>query len=95
MCFSPDDTISIAHMNLSGLVHKKQVPAWGDIYIKLKYIYNKTDGKCTVDSAFGKIYQIFNKVLTQSSDFIRQHSERECATNINQSSIRIKLCFCI
>jgi hypothetical protein len=53
--FCPNGTISIAFFNIPGAVHDSQVAHWGRIYDKLEHIYNEIGGKCTVDSAFGKV----------------------------------------
>ena len=51
-CFCPDGSIPIAHMNLPGATHDSTIADWGNIYLKLEQVYNKTGGICCVDSAF-------------------------------------------
>jgi hypothetical protein len=58
-CFCPDGTIPIAFFNVPGSVHDSQVADWGNVYDKLEFVYQKTGGKCTVDSAFGRIQREF------------------------------------
>jgi hypothetical protein len=53
--FCPDGTIPIAFFNVPGSVHDSQVAHWGKVYDKLGGVYDETGGKCTVDSAFGKV----------------------------------------
>ena len=51
-CFCPDGTVPIAHMNLPGAMHDSTIADSGDIYNKLKKVYDKTGASCCVDSAF-------------------------------------------
>jgi hypothetical protein len=51
-CFCLDGSIPIAHMNLPGATHHSTIADWGNIYLKLEQVYNKTGGICCVDSAF-------------------------------------------
>jgi len=57
--FCPDGTIPIVFFNIPGSVHDSQVAHWGRVYDKLEAVYDKTGGKCTVDSAFGKVNRPF------------------------------------
>jgi hypothetical protein len=57
--FCPDGTIPIAFFNVPGSVHDSQVAYWGRVYDKLEAVYDETGGKCTVDSAFGKVSRPF------------------------------------
>jgi hypothetical protein len=57
--FCPDGTIPIAFFNVPESVHDSQVAHWGKVYDKLGAVYDKTGGKCTVDSAFGKVNRPF------------------------------------
>jgi len=66
--FCPDGTISIAFFNVPGAVHDSQVAHWGRIYDKLERVYNETGGKCTVDSAFGKVNRPF--LIKSSQDVL-------------------------
>jgi hypothetical protein len=63
--FCPDGTITIAFFDVPGAVHDSQVAHWGRIYDKLEHVYNETGGKCTVDSAFGKVNRPFLIKLSQ------------------------------
>jgi hypothetical protein len=49
-------------------MHDSQVAHWGRVYDKLGAVYDKTDGKCTVDSAFGKVNQPF--LIKSSQDYL-------------------------
>ena len=53
--FCPDGTIPIAFFYIPESVHDSQVAHWGKVYDKLGAVYDETGGKCTVDSAFGKV----------------------------------------
>jgi len=54
--FCPDGTIPIAFFfNVPGSVHDSQVAHWGGVCDKLGAMYDEIGGKCTVDSAFGKV----------------------------------------
>jgi len=66
--FCPDGTIPIAFFNVPGSVHDSQVTHWGRVYDKLGAVYNKTGGKCTVDSAFEKVNQPF--IIKSSHDYL-------------------------
>jgi hypothetical protein len=57
--FCPNRTIHIAFFNVPGLVHDCQAIQWGRVYDKIGAMYNETSGKCTVDSAFGKVNRPF------------------------------------
>ena len=52
--FCPAGTIVVATTNVPGCIHDSQVADWGNIYKKLSDVYEKTGGKCVVDSAFSK-----------------------------------------
>jgi hypothetical protein len=65
--FCPNRTIPFAFFNVPGSVHDIQVAYWGRIYKKLGTVYQETGGKCTVDSAFGKINRPF--LIKSSQDY--------------------------
>ena len=54
--FCPDGTIP------------SQVAHWGRVYDKLGAVYHDTGGKCTVDSAFGKVNRPF--LIKSSQDYL-------------------------
>jgi len=66
--FCPDGTIPIAFFNVPGSVHDSQVAHWGRVYDKLGAVYADTGGKCTVDSAFGKVNRPF--LIKSSQDYL-------------------------
>ena len=66
--FCPDGTIPIAFFNVPGSVHDSQVAHWGRVYDKLEAVYDETGGKCTVDSAFGKVNKPF--LIKSSQDYL-------------------------
>ena len=66
--FCPDGTIPIAFFNVPGSVHDSQVAHWGRVYDKLGAVYDETGGKCTVDSAFGKVNRPF--LIKSSQDYL-------------------------
>ena len=63
--FCPNETIPITFFNVPGSVHDSQVAHWGMVYDKLGAMYDETGGKCTVDSAFGKVNRPFLVKLSQ------------------------------
>ena len=56
LVFCPDGTIPIAAYNAPGSFHDSTIAEWGNIYEKLRDVYENTGtgGKCTVDSAFSQ-----------------------------------------
>ncbi len=54
-CFCPNGTIPNAFFNVPGYVHDSQVVEMGQIYWKLKKVYERTGGKCFVDLAFANV----------------------------------------
>jgi hypothetical protein len=52
LCFVPDGTIVIAFYNVPGCCHDSTVADWGNVYTKLEEVYDNTELKCVVDSAF-------------------------------------------
>ena len=55
--FSPaasSGTIVVACVNVPGTVHDSMVCYWGNIYDQLEIVYERTGGRCTVDSAFSE-----------------------------------------
>ena len=66
--FCPDGTIPIAFFNIPGSVHASQVAHWGRVYNKLGAVNDETGGKCTVDSAFGKVNRPF--LIKSSQDYL-------------------------
>ena len=54
-CCCPDGTIPIDFFNVPGSVHDSQVAELGRIYQKLEQVYERTGGKCCVNSAFGNL----------------------------------------
>ncbi len=66
--FCPDGTIPIAFFNVPGSLHDSQVAHWGRVFDKLGAVYDETGGKCTVDSAFGKVSQPF--LIKSSQDYL-------------------------
>jgi hypothetical protein len=78
--FCPDGTIPIAFFNVPGSVHDSQVAHWGRVFDKLGAVYDDTGGKCTVDSAFGKVKWPF--LIKSSQDYLvstmpTRHEQRE------------------
>ena len=52
--FCPDGTIPICCYNVPGSVHDSMIAEMGNVYNKLEKVFQRTGGKCTVDSAFSK-----------------------------------------
>jgi hypothetical protein len=76
----PDGTIPIAFFIVPGSVHDSQVSHWGRVYDKLGAVYDDTGGKCTIDSAFGKVNRPF--LIKSSQDYLvstmpTRHEQRE------------------
>jgi DDE superfamily endonuclease len=70
--FCPDGTIPIAAYNYPGCFHDSTIAAWGRIYNKLEGVFRSVNGKCTVDSAFGKVNHQF-LVKSGRTDFMNGH----------------------
>jgi hypothetical protein len=52
--FAPVGTIVMCLINAPGTIHNSTMVEWGGVYMKLETIYERTGGKCVVDSAFSK-----------------------------------------
>jgi hypothetical protein len=52
LVFCPRGTVIAASYNHPGSMHDSEIAHWGDIYTKLDDQYERTGGKCVVDSAF-------------------------------------------
>ena len=88
--FCPDGTIPIAFFNVPGSVHDSQVAHWGRVYDKLGAVYDDTGGKCTVDSAFGKVNRPF--LIKSSQDYLvstmpTRHEQREDIQRKRQATL--------
>ena len=67
LCFCPNETISIAFINIPGCVHGILAANYDDIYAKLESEYNKYGGKCTMGSAFGDVQRPYLIELLQDN----------------------------
>jgi len=94
-CFCPDGTIPIAFFNVPGSVHDSQVAELGRIYHKLEKVYERTGGKCCVDSAFGNLERAY--LLKSGQDLLgssaptrheqsREHQLRRQTTSARQTA---------
>ncbi len=81
LCFCPDGTIPIAFINIPGAVHASQVADYGDVYEKLKFVFDRDGAKCIVDSAFGNVTRDFLIKSSQELIHIENHRERNIARN--------------
>ena len=54
ICFCADGTIPITCFNVPGCQHDSTIAEWGNVYKKLEKNFNRTNGKCVVDSVFSK-----------------------------------------
>jgi DDE superfamily endonuclease len=63
--FSADGRIISAVLNAPGSLHDSTLAEWGGIYDELAAMYNRTGGKCCVDSAFSTVN---NRYLVKSSE---------------------------
>ena len=52
--FVPDGTICACALNAPGSIHDSQLAEWGKVYSKLQNVYDATEGKVVMDSAFSK-----------------------------------------
>jgi hypothetical protein len=90
--FCPDGTIPIAFFNVPGSVHDSQVAHWGKVYNKLGAMYNETGGKCTVDSAFGKVNRPF--LIKSSQDYLVStmptHHEQRLDLQLKRQAMSIR-----
>ena len=88
--FAPDGTIVICSINLPGNLHDSTIAEWGSVYKKLQAVYERSGGKCTVDSAFNcKKYGKFLIKSSQSdpwSDDINDYIVNTEATSMRQSA---------
>ncbi len=64
--FCPDGTIPIAAINYPGCFHESQIAEWGKGYKKFEIIFGETGGKCVVDSAFAKLVQLLDQIISDS-----------------------------
>ncbi len=81
LCFCPDSTIPIAFINIPGAVHNSQVADYGDIYEKLKFVFDRDGTKCIVDSTFRNVTRDFLIKSSQELIHIENHWERNIACN--------------
>ena len=96
-CFAPDGTIPIAFFNMPGCIHDSRVAFFGKIYNKLKRVFDKTGGRCTVDCSFlkgrypfliksgQKTTEMYDGTRTQVLHIMKLNKE---ATSIRQSAER-------
>jgi len=88
--FSPLGKIIACAINAPGCLHDSTIAGYGDIYDKLEEAYNRTGGKCVVDSAFARArYPFLIKSGTQASASARNAEEviiESQATSARQSA---------
>ena len=87
--FCPDGTIPIATYNVPGCFHDSTIAEWGNIYKKLKGVFDQHGGRCTVDSAFSKKNYPFLIKSSQSdpdSDNPLDYIVNSEATSMQQSA---------
>jgi DDE superfamily endonuclease len=63
--FSADGRCIAAVLNAPGSLHDSTLAEWGGIYAELEDMYNRSGGKCCVDSAFSTVN---NRYLVKSSE---------------------------
>jgi DDE superfamily endonuclease len=63
--FSADGRIIAAVLNAPGSLHDSTLAEWGGVYAELEEMYNRSGGKCCVDSAFSTVN---NQYLVKSSE---------------------------
>ncbi len=79
LCFCPDGTIPVACINIPGAVHDSQVADSGNIYDKLKFVFDRDGTKCTVNSTFRNVTRDFLIKSSQELIHIQNHWERNIA----------------
>ena len=86
--FCPDGTIPICTFNVPGSVHDSKIAAIGGIYRKLNAVFQRTGGKCCVDSAFAK--RMHECLIKSGKKDVRENAlQREIkrqATSLRQTS---------
>ncbi|CDF36841.1 unnamed protein product [Chondrus crispus] len=66
--FAPNGTIKACAVNAPGAMHDSTIADWGNIYKKLQDVYDRTGGRCVVDSAFSKGNHPF--LIKSSQDYL-------------------------
>lgn len=66
--FAPNGRIIMCAVNAPGAFHDSTIAEWGGIYEKLGKVYEETEGKCVVDSAFCREFHPF--VIKSAQDHL-------------------------
>jgi DDE superfamily endonuclease len=74
--FCPDGTIPMCCFNVPGSIHNSKIAEWGNIYKKLRKVYERTGGICTADSAFSMRCSLF---ILKTGGFLATNNAAEFA----------------
>ena len=74
--FAPDRTIPILVINTPGNIHYSKVLDYGQIYKKLKYLYEEYGAKTVVDAAF--LAKLSNHIIKKSQDITNKTRKEIC-----------------
>ena len=67
-------------------MHDSQIADWGNVYVKLKRVFQETGGKCTIDSACGCVDREY--LIPSSQDYLVSNAVTEAE---RQADVRMKL----
>ena len=85
LVFAPDGTIPIMAIDAPGNMHDSKVADYGQVYKKLKFLYEAHGAKSVVDAAFlGKL----NKWLLKTKQDITGLSKKEIRESVAKTSCR-------
>jgi DDE superfamily endonuclease len=87
--FSADGICISAVVNAPGSLHDSTLAEWGGVYQELEEVYNRTGGKCCVDSAFSTANNAFLVKSSQSygsADNSLDLLRMEQATSLRQAA---------
>ena len=93
MVLAPDGTIPILAMNAPGNMHDSRVSDFGEIYTKLKYLYEKYGCKSVVDAAFlakrsTYLVKTNNDITTATRQQIRERTAEISCRQLSEWGMR-------
>lgn len=84
--FSMDGRIIMSVVNAPGSVHDSTLADWGDVYEKLRTIYDQTGGVCVADSAFSTVNAPY--LIKSSGDITAAKSPQDVRVIRQATSVR-------
>lgn len=84
--FAPNGTIIACVLNCPGAMHNSAIAHWGNLYEKLKFIWDRYQGKCVVDSAFDRTNNNF--IIKSAQDVGLAGTREEALMNEQATSLR-------